>query len=87
MQIELPPERADLADTVTALDENGASLDINVFEGNSQMSSTNFELHGGRSPVVVVSEDAKTLVFMKANREVLRVPLALALGQVNIVRP
>jgi RNA polymerase sigma-70 factor (ECF subfamily) len=87
MQIELPPERADLADTVNALDENGASLDINVFEGNSQMSSTNFELHGGRSPVVVVSEDAKTLVFMKSNREVLRVPLALALGQVNIVRP
>jgi RNA polymerase sigma-70 factor (ECF subfamily) len=87
MQIELAAERADLADTVSALDENGATIDINVFAGNSQMSSSNFELHGGRSPVVVVSEDAKTLVFMKSNHEVLRVPLALTLGQVNIVRP
>jgi RNA polymerase sigma-70 factor (ECF subfamily) len=87
MQIELPPERMDLADAVSALDENGKSLDINVFEGNSQMSATNFPLHGGRSPVVVVSEDAKTLVFTKDGKESLRVPLALTPGQVNVVRP
>jgi hypothetical protein len=87
MQIELAPERMELADSVRALDENGAEMDISVFQGNSQSSSSSFDLHGGRSPVVVVGEDAKMLVLYKESKETLRIPLALSFGQINVVRP
>jgi hypothetical protein len=45
------------------------------------------EIRDGRSRVVAVTEEARTLVLSKGGLETLRVPLALAPNGVNVVRP
>jgi len=87
MQIELGRGRSDLANAFRVTDADGGKLEINVFEGSSRRTTDEGEIHDGRSPVVVVTEDAKMLVLSKDAREVMRVPLALAANGVNIVRP
>ncbi len=87
MQIELAPERADLADRFRVVDESGNALTINVFEGSSHMSTDEGEIHDGKSRVVAVTEETKTLVLLKGLKEIQRVPLALAASGVNVVRP
>lgn len=87
MQLELAPDRADLADSFHVIDGDGAKLTINAFEGSSRRSTDECQIHDGKSPVVVVNEEAKMLVLSKAGRETLRLPLTLAPTGVNIVRP
>ncbi len=83
LQIQVDPDEAD---EVRILGADGQGLAINVFEGNMSMSSDSVELAQGRSKVLVVGDDARTLVLLKAKQEVRRAPLALVRGGVNIVQ-
>ncbi len=51
------------------------------------MSTDSLRLVQGRSKVMVVGEEARTLVLSKEGSEVRRVPLALRHGELNLVRP
>jgi RNA polymerase sigma-70 factor (ECF subfamily) len=87
MQIELAPERVELADNFRVIDANGLTLEINVFEGSRRRTTDEAQIHDGKSNVVAVTDEAKMLVLSKGKLEVLRVPLALDPSGVNIVRP
>jgi hypothetical protein len=82
-QLECPPE---LADQLRALDADGQPLQLNAFEGTSSMSTDAMPVQDGRSRVIVVGEDARTLVLFKEQREVRRLPLALVRGELTPVR-
>jgi hypothetical protein len=82
-QVEVAP---DVADQLRVLDAQGKTVMINVFEGSSKMSTDAMALTDGRSKVMVVGEDARTLVLSKAGEEVSRVPLKLVQGEMNLVR-
>ena len=76
MQVELPAELAATADRVKVLDHDDHPLPINVFMGNSRQTLDDTPLEAGRSHVMVVTEDAATLVLLKNGEEVRRVPLS-----------
>lgn len=77
---------AELGDEIFALDAQGERVPLNVFEGNSSMSTDRKPLVEGRSKVIVVGDEARTLVVFKDGHEVRRVALELAQGTVNVVR-
>jgi RNA polymerase sigma-70 factor (ECF subfamily) len=83
-QVEIAPETAD---EVRVVDTDGHEVPIHVFEGNSSMRVDTIKLVGGRSKVLVVGEEARTLVLLKEKKEVRRVPLVLVQGEMNVVRP
>ena len=82
-RVELAP---DLADEMRVVDADGRPVMINVFEGHSSMTTDSLALVGGRSKVMVVGEEARTLVLSKEKKEVRRLPLELVAGEVNVVR-
>lgn len=77
---------AELGDEIRVVDGDGHAVLINVFEGNTSMLVATMQLVSGRSKVLVVGEEARTLVLLKENKEVRRVPLALVQGELNVVR-
>jgi len=46
-----------------------------------------FEILGGRSKTLAVASDARTLVLSKCGKEVMRIPLDLVPGQLNLIQP
>jgi hypothetical protein len=83
LQVEVD---AGSADEVRVVDADGKPVAINVFEGNATMSLDSLPLLAGRSKVMVVGEEARTLVLSKEGQEARRMPLALRPGELNVVR-
>jgi RNA polymerase sigma-70 factor (ECF subfamily) len=75
------------ADAVRFLDAEGATLNPVRFHGNLAWGQERLDLSEGRSEAVLVSELAAWLVLEREEAEVRRVPLALAHGELNTVRP
>lgn len=79
--------RPEFADSFSALDVLGANVRFLSFEDGSSSPSESIEITNGRSDVVATEEQARTIVFTKAGKEVGRMPITLVPSQVNIVRP
>src|SRR5262249_6715484 len=86
MHVQVELADAASADGLMVLDDKGAAIAVNVFEGRSRTTTGRLPLQNGRSPVLVVPDTAATLVLAKGDSEVRRVPLSLQLGEVNRVR-
>lgn len=82
-QVEVDPS---LGDQVRVVDAQGRELMIYIFEGNPRMQLDAVPLVAGRSKVMVVGEDARTLVISKGQEEVRRLPLELVQGQLTVVK-
>ena len=84
VQVELnDPESAD---QFRVLDVQGQQLPINVFMGASRRTTRLLQLVDGRSPVMVLPEDANTMVFLKDGQEVKTINLGLIPGEINRIR-
>ena len=86
-QVELSGPEAKTADEIKVLDEAGERIPINLFLGNSRRTTDTVDLKDGKSDALVVPETARTLVLLSKGVELRRVPLHLAAGELNIVRP
>jgi hypothetical protein len=74
------------ADQFRVLDVQGQQLPINVFMGASRRTARMLQLVDGRSPVMVLPEDAATMVFLKDGQEVKTINLGLIPGEINRIR-
>jgi hypothetical protein len=72
---------------VSLLDARGERLALSVEHGEHAYSMDEIQLDHGRSESFSVSELAATLVLSAQGAEVRRLPVALARGELNIVRP
>jgi len=75
------------ADALSILDEAGQRVSINVMRGTSRSESRRVILVGGVSDGLTVSDMARTLVLLSGGKEVRRLPLQLAPGEMNEIRP
>ncbi|HEX6886396.1 MAG TPA: hypothetical protein VF530_23675, partial [Planctomycetota bacterium] len=78
------PERAE---GLALHDAEGRALDVVVQVGGVQLSCAAFFLQGGTSDVILTDERARTLVLHRGGKESERIPLFLAPGSVNEIRP
>ncbi len=85
VQVELAPP-LDRADRVRVLDGEGKAMLLRVMRGESAQTSRSAEIVDGRSQILSLGEGAVTAVFLKKDQEVGRMPLPLAIGQVNTIR-
>ena len=69
------------------LDATDQPLSIYTFDSSGWSSSTTQTLIDGRSPTVAVSEDARTLVFQKDQKEIGRIGLRLTPSEVTVITP
>ena len=69
------------------LDATGKPLHLAAFYGSYGFSSPQHPLHDGRSEVVSASEDAHALALYKQDIEVLRIPMSLVAGELNLIKP
>src|SRR5262249_12472381 len=79
--------RHDLADSFVVLDGRGAKIEAIEYRGPTAVIGPAVRIVQGRSPVVAVTEDARTLVLSKGQQEVGRFPLSLEPGELKVVRP
>lgn len=86
-RFRLVPERFAGCDVLHALDEAGEPLVMTVFRGGgrSMMRHVALDAEGG-SPVLEVSQRARTLVLYRDGQEVERLPLTLEDAEVTLVR-
>ena len=85
LQVELdaPHERAD---RMRVLDASGKPVVQHVMQAEGAYFHTEMKLVDGRSEVITVDDDAATLVLLRGEDEVVRIPLHLAPGETNVVR-
>jgi RNA polymerase sigma-70 factor (ECF subfamily) len=86
VQVDLG-DRKDFADSFVVLDGAGSKLEAIEYQGPIAMVDDPVQIELGRSAVVAVSEDARTVVLSKGEEEVGRIPIALAPGELKVVRP
>lgn len=86
IQVDLG-DHPELADSFVVLGGDGAKIEAIEFRGPTAFSHPTVKIVEGRSPVVAVTEDARTLVLSKGQQEVGRFPLSLEPGELKIVRP
>ena len=79
--------RPDLADAFRALAEDGDAIEILWSQGGISYSRPSFPIADGRSEIVFVPEDARTIVLARAGSEVSRAPIAPVPGVLTTVRP
>jgi RNA polymerase sigma-70 factor (ECF subfamily) len=77
----------DFADSLATLDAGGNRLSVSEVGANGETTSESFEILDGRSKTLAVASDARTLVLSKGGKEVLRIPLDLVPGQLNLIQP
>jgi len=75
------------ADGLAVHDARDEPLDVIVQVGGVQLACAAFFLQGGASDVILTDERARTLVLHRGGQESEHIPLQLAPGQVNEVRP
>ena len=81
LQIEL--SSPDRADEFALLDVEGSPLMVGVYHGDFAFSNERGQLSQGRSEIVSVGEDARTVVLYSGGQEVERVPIELVPEDVN----
>jgi hypothetical protein len=69
------------------LDAAGKRLNLSLYHGTVAFSMQAIHVQQGRSEVFSVSEEAQTLVLFQGDAEVRRVPLKLARGELNVLKP
>jgi RNA polymerase sigma-70 factor (ECF subfamily) len=75
------------ADALRVLDGDGAAVSLYRIGPTGSYHTEQFPLVDGRSESLGVGDGARTLVLLKGGTEVLRVPLALRPGKLNLVTP
>lgn len=85
-QVDLA-DRPDFADGLRVLDADGAPLRLLESFGAFLTHREEAELVGGRSSVLESDERARTLVLLRGDEEVLRVPIALSTDESTTLRP
>ncbi len=85
-QVDLGVE-AERADALRVLDGEGAEMSLHRIGPTGWFRGEEFPLVEGRSESLGVGESARTLLLLKDGSEVLRVPLALQPGTLNLVTP
>jgi hypothetical protein len=76
LQVDLDPP-VDRADEVRVLDGDGKPMLLRIMRGESSFTNRRADVVDGKSQVLSLSEDARTVVLLKDGIEVLRVPVAL----------
>lgn len=82
VQLDNPTE----ADHIAALDAAGERLSLSEFTARGRRDGPTFALLEGRTPVLGVSDQATTLVLLREDEEVRRIPLRLTPGEQITVR-
>jgi protocatechuate 3,4-dioxygenase beta subunit len=77
----------DFADSLAALDAGGEHMQLSEVGANGETTRDSFEIVDGRSTTLAVASEARTLVLSKGEKKVLRVPLDLVPGRLNLIRP
>jgi hypothetical protein len=86
VQVDLG-DRKDFASSFTVLDKDGGPIKTLEYRGTAVWVDEFVPIEDGHSPVVAVTEDAKTLVLSKGGVEVTRLALDLVPGELKVVRP
>ncbi len=76
-----------LADAFALLDASGERIEIQETFGGGWMMTRETQISKGLSPVVRAPETATTLVLLRKEAEVLRRPIELVPGELNVLRP
>lgn len=78
----------DEADSFALLDADDQRMPMSFTLGNTSVGGRGaFELAGGRSEIMEADERARTLVLLRAGREVRRAPIRLGPGEVQVLEP
>jgi hypothetical protein len=85
LQVELDAPLA-RADELRVLDGNGKAVLLRIMRDETAHADWKAAIVDGRSQVLSLSEDGKTVVLYKAGAEVSRLPVALRAGEVATVR-
>jgi hypothetical protein len=85
LQVELSPP-TDRADRCRVLDEAGNAMLLRIVRGNAARTNRTADLENGRSHILSLGEGARTVVFLKGDVEVGRMPVALRPDEVTTVR-
>jgi len=85
-QVDLGPA-SERADALEVLDADRARLDLYRIGPSGSVSNHRFSIVGGRSESLGVADAARTLVLLKGDVEVERVPLELRPRVLNLVTP
>jgi RNA polymerase sigma-70 factor (ECF subfamily) len=86
LQVELG-DRKELAETFTVVGKDGEKIETLEYQGPMVQVHENVPIDDGTSPVVAVTEDAKTVVLAKGGKEVARLPITLVPGELKVLRP
>ncbi|MCC6408348.1 MAG: sigma-70 family RNA polymerase sigma factor [Planctomycetes bacterium] len=84
-RIELGPD-APNADGFRFVDAEGKSISVVVDHGGLSFSSERWLLSDGRSETMSVLESATTLILTRGSEELQRIPVRLALDELNVIR-
>ncbi|MEE8142320.1 MAG: sigma-70 family RNA polymerase sigma factor [Planctomycetota bacterium] len=77
----------ELADEVAFFDEDGNTVRIDIMSGHGRRTTERSEIVEGSSAIMAVIDAAQTLALYKNGQEVKRLPVRLAPGEVNYIRP
>jgi protocatechuate 3,4-dioxygenase beta subunit len=83
MQLRVSLSIPELADSFAVMDGNDEALQIASYEGGGMATSRRWRLSAGKSPVLAVSEAARTVQLYLDGQLVRRIPLDLVFGEVN----
>ena len=75
------------ADSAAFLVADGGKIAATITHGNQAWGAKDIALVDGQSEVVVVPDDAMTLVLFKQGKETLRLPVALTPERLHELRP
>ncbi len=76
------------ADHFSLLDPSGTAMQLGSFYGDLAFSVEQINLREGRSEAVSAAEDGRTLVLYRhGSGEVLRIPVTLRAGELNVIKP
>lgn len=87
LQVEAANPGSLAARSFRVLDAQGEAMQMAVHQGDISYAMTTLYLQEGRSQAVQVSDAAATLVLLRDDVEVKRMPLDLRTGELNVVRP
>ena len=82
LQVQLSPP-FDRVDRCRVLDADGKSMLLRVMRGNAAQTSRSAAVTEGRSHILSLGEGARTLVLLRGDQEVGRIPIDLSPGPVH----
>jgi protocatechuate 3,4-dioxygenase beta subunit len=87
VHVQIDAGEAAVFERAALLDARGEPLTLSVHHGQSSYAMSEIPLEKGRSESFSVSELAETLVLYSGGKELRRMPLELARGGLNTIRP